>query len=63
MNKAKKTPEFKSEAEERAFWESHDSTEFRGLETGTARPIPKLEAVYQDYLLEAARVSSGPNQD
>jgi len=27
MSKAKTTPEFKSEAEERAFWESHDSTD------------------------------------
>jgi predicted DNA binding CopG/RHH family protein len=25
MSKAKKIPEFKSEAEERAFWETHDS--------------------------------------
>lgn len=28
MTKAKKIPAFKSEAEEPAFWESHDSTEY-----------------------------------
>ena len=27
MSKAKRTPEFRSEAEERAFWESHDSSD------------------------------------
>ena len=28
MSKAKKIPEFKSEAEERAFWETHDSSDY-----------------------------------
>ena len=28
MSKAKQLPEFKTEAEERAFWEKHDSNEF-----------------------------------
>jgi predicted DNA binding CopG/RHH family protein len=28
MSKLKKIPEFGSEAEERAFWESHDSSEY-----------------------------------
>jgi predicted DNA binding CopG/RHH family protein len=28
MNKAKKLPKFKTEAEERAFWENQDSSEF-----------------------------------
>jgi hypothetical protein len=28
MSRLKKTPEFKTEAEEREFWESHDSTEY-----------------------------------
>ncbi|WP_136064939.1 CopG family antitoxin [Modicisalibacter radicis] len=27
MSKSKKRPEFKTEAEERAFWESHDSSD------------------------------------
>ena len=28
MSKLKKIPKFKSEAEERAFWESHDSSDY-----------------------------------
>jgi len=28
MSKAKKTPDFNSEADERAFWESHDSSDY-----------------------------------
>lgn len=28
MSRRKKTPEFKTEAEEREFWESHDSSEY-----------------------------------
>ena len=28
MSKVKKTPDFKSEAEERIFWESHDSSDY-----------------------------------
>ncbi len=28
MRKPKKLPEFKTEAEERAFWESHDSSDY-----------------------------------
>jgi len=28
MKKDKETPEFKSEAEERSFWESHDSSDY-----------------------------------
>lgn len=28
MSKVKKTPDFKTEAEERKFWESHDSSDY-----------------------------------
>ncbi len=28
MNKTRKIPKFKTEADERAFWESHDSSEY-----------------------------------
>lgn len=28
MSKAKKIPEFKNEADERAFWESHESSDY-----------------------------------
>ncbi|MBL4775603.1 MAG: BrnA antitoxin family protein [Mariprofundus sp.] len=38
MNKAyKKTPEFKDEAAERAFWESHDSSEY--IDWGKAKKV------------------------
>lgn len=33
----KKLPEFKTEAEERAFWESHDSTDY--LDWSHAKPV------------------------
>lgn len=37
MSKAKKVPKFKSEAEERAFWESRDSTEY--VDWSNAQPV------------------------
>lgn len=43
MSKAKKTPEFKSEAEERAFWESHDSTEFVDWKQAQRTQFPNLK--------------------
>jgi predicted DNA binding CopG/RHH family protein len=36
MSKFKKVPEFKSAAEEREFWESHDSTDY--VDWSQARP-------------------------
>lgn len=43
MSKPKKIPEFKTEAEERAFWESHDSADY--LDWQQAKPVvlPKLK--------------------
>lgn len=43
MSNLKKIPEFKSEAEERAFWEKHDSTEY--LDWSKAKParFPNLK--------------------
>ncbi len=43
MSKVKKTPEFKSEAEERAFWESHDSTEFVDWKQAQRAQFPNLK--------------------
>ncbi|ALO44902.1 BrnA antitoxin family protein [Pseudohongiella spirulinae] len=43
MSKAKKTPEFKSEAEERAFWESHDSTEYVDWNQAKRAQFPNLK--------------------
>lgn len=37
MSKAKKIPEFKSEAEERAFWETHDSSDY--VDWQQAKPV------------------------
>jgi predicted DNA binding CopG/RHH family protein len=43
MNKLKKTPKFKTEAEERKFWETHDSNEY--VDWSQARPasFPNLK--------------------
>ena len=43
MSKTQKTPEFRSEAEERAFWESHDSSDH--VDWSEARPtrLPRLK--------------------
>lgn len=43
MSKAKKMPEFKSEAEERAFWESHDSTEYVDWKQAKRAQFPNLK--------------------
>jgi predicted DNA binding CopG/RHH family protein len=43
MSKAKKTPEFKNEDEERAFWESHDSTEFVDWKKAQRAQFPNLK--------------------
>ena len=37
MSKIKKTPEFKSEAEEQAFWESNDSSDY--VDWSQAEPV------------------------
>ena len=43
MSKPKKTPEFESEAKERAFWEAYDSSDY--LNWNQAKPVsfPKLK--------------------
>jgi predicted DNA binding CopG/RHH family protein len=43
MSNPKKIPEFKTEAEEREFWESHDSTDY--VDWSQARPasFPNLK--------------------
>jgi predicted DNA binding CopG/RHH family protein len=37
MSKVKKTPKFKTEAEERAFWESNDSSDY--VDWSKAKPV------------------------
>lgn len=43
MSKIKKTPEFKSEAEERAFWESHDSSDYVDWQQARPASFPNLK--------------------
>jgi len=43
MSKAKKTPDFNSEADERAFWESHDSSEYINWQKAQTAFFPNLK--------------------
>ena len=43
MKKSKQVPKFKSEAEERAFWEKHDSTEYVDWSGAKTVAMPKLK--------------------
>ena len=43
MSKAKKTPDFKNEAEERAFWEENDSTEYVDWTQSQRTRLPNLK--------------------
>lgn len=43
MNKRKKIPAFKNEAEERAFWENHDSTEYLDWSQAENIHLPNLK--------------------
>lgn len=43
MSKLKKTPEFKTEAEERKFWETHDSSSYVDWNQAERASFPKLK--------------------
>ncbi len=43
MSKLKTIPKFKTEAEERAFWESHDSSEYVDLKKAHSVSMPNLK--------------------
>mgnify|MGYP002006482177 FL=1 len=43
MSKRKKTPEFKTEAEERTFWETHDSSDYVDWSQAKPASFPKLK--------------------
>jgi len=43
MSKLKDIPNFKSEDEERAFWATHDSTEYINWDKAEIQTIPKLK--------------------
>ncbi|GLR62622.1 BrnA antitoxin family protein [Marinospirillum insulare] len=43
MNKLKEMPEFKTETEERKFWESHDSSDYMDWNKAKLASLPKLK--------------------
>lgn len=43
MSKIKTIPKFKTEAEERAFWESHDSSDYVDWKDAQSVTIPNLK--------------------
>ena len=43
MNKVKNTPKFKTEAEERAFWEKHDSSDYVDWKQAQSVPMSNLK--------------------
>ena len=43
MSKAKKTPDFKTEADERTFWENHDSSDYVNWSQGQSASFPNLK--------------------
>ena len=43
MSKLKTIPKFNTEAEERAFWESHDSSEYVDLNKACSVSMPNLK--------------------
>ncbi|WP_040886928.1 BrnA antitoxin family protein [Marinobacter santoriniensis] len=43
MSKLKRMPEFKTEAEERAFWETHDSSDYLDWRQAQSASFPRLK--------------------
>lgn len=43
MRKPNRIPEFKTEAEERAFWESHDSSDYVNWQQAHSASLPNLK--------------------
>ena len=63
--KLKAVPRFKSEADERAFWEKHDSTQHIDWSAATRVSLPKLKPPTQSislrlplHLLERIKVAA-----
>ena len=50
-NQRKTVPRFESEAEERAFWETHDSTEFVDWSKAESAVLPSLKPTTQTISL------------
>lgn len=51
MNQLKKIPEFRNEDEERAFWDSHDSSDFVDWSTAERVTLPNLKPSVQKISL------------
>lgn len=43
MSSKKKAPEFRTEAEERAFWEQHDSSDYVSWDSALSVSMPNLK--------------------
>ena len=59
--KLKAVPRFKSEADERAFWEKHDSTQHIDWSAATRVSLPNLKPSTQSislHLLERIKVAA-----
>jgi hypothetical protein len=51
----KEPPSFASEAEERAFWETHDSTDYLDLVAGAAGAVSEPQALDDVDLVKRTR--------
>ena len=49
MKKPKPVPTFKTEAEERKFWETHDSTDYVGWSKAERVRFPNLKASISSF--------------
>lgn len=58
MRKSKKLPEFKTEAEERAFWESHDSSDY--VDWSQAKQVTKASIFHSNQSTRATDASFRP---
>jgi len=61
----KKKPEFKSESDERLFWETHDSSEYVDWSKGTLVAFPKLKPSTKsislrlpEYMLDSIKIEA-----
>jgi CopG antitoxin of type II toxin-antitoxin system len=63
MKKPKTPPAFKTEAEERKFWETHNSTDYIDWSKGRTRAVSKPEAFDNSDFNSIAAGPAGANQD
>jgi len=61
MKAKTRIPAFKSEAQERSFWEAHDSTELIDWTRAKAGATAIFEAVDAEYFLAASSTYAGEN--